>query len=129
MTTTELLPPGELIVPPKPVLTTKRHSGWGPASHLYVLRYPSCYVCGRLVWKGLKAVCPYSIHHALPFHLYPELEMDEANWVTVCEYRSFNCHFVAGHLLDWRSWNADIRKQGPVIHAMFANRPYKRAVA
>jgi hypothetical protein len=45
-------------------------------------------------------------HHIKPFHLFPELELVESNWVPLCEGNpSMNCHLVLGHLGNFASYN------------------------
>jgi hypothetical protein len=36
------------------------------------------------------------------------LELEPNNLVTLCEGDGVNCHFLFGHLGDWRSWNFQI---------------------
>lgn len=43
------------------------------------------------------------VHHLIPFHLKPALELDHSNLRTLCR----KCHFVQGHFLDWRHYNPD----------------------
>ena len=46
-----------------------------------------------------------NLHHILPFHIHPELELDEKNVVTLCKKH----HFELGHFFSWYSWNEDIK--------------------
>lgn len=48
------------------------------------------------------------VHHKLPFHLRPDLELDKMNLVTLCEGKGLNCHLVFGHLGCFKSYNAAI---------------------
>lgn len=57
----------------------------------------ACAVCGGK--KKLEA------HHIMPFHLHPQLEMDERNLIPLCEGAGVNCHLLFGHLGDFRSFN------------------------
>jgi 5-methylcytosine-specific restriction enzyme A len=43
-----------------------------------------------------------------PFHVHPELELDDANLITLCEKPGHDCHFVFGHFHDWKRWNPDV---------------------
>ena len=45
------------------------------------------------------------VHHIKPFHLYPELELEPRNLVTLCESIGRNCHLERGHLGSWRKFN------------------------
>ena len=52
------------------------------------------------------------VHHIAPFHLHPELELEQSNLITLCEDGGdLNCHFIHGHLRNWRSFNPYIREQ------------------
>ena len=47
-------------------------------------------------------------HHLRPFHLWPELELDEGNLLALCEgNHDINCHLVIGHDFDFRGYNPD----------------------
>ncbi|GCE16544.1 HNH endonuclease [Dictyobacter kobayashii] len=59
-------------------------------------------VCGHR-GKGLQ------VHHIKPFHLYPELELDPNNLITLCEIRGRTHHLLIGHLDDWESYNIRVR--------------------
>lgn len=44
------------------------------------------------------------VHHILPFHERPELELAEDNLATLCR----GCHYLFGHFKDWKSWNVTV---------------------
>lgn len=48
------------------------------------------------------------VHHIRPFHLHPELELDDQNLITLCERNGHDCHFTAGHFHNWRNWNPNV---------------------
>lgn len=56
-----------------------------------------CKVCGKTT--------KLNVHHIIPFHINPELELDKDNLITLCVNRPLNCHYFFGHLLCWRSYN------------------------
>lgn len=72
---------------------TGRNPAFYPAERKYLAVHTKCCVCGQ---KSATA------HHVIPFHVDRSKEMDETNWAPVCVY----CHFVVGHLRNWRKWNA-----------------------
>lgn len=74
-----------------------RSPHWPSVRNNWLKTYPACFCC----MKKTKL----NVHHIKPFHLYPDLELDENNLVTLCENESMNCHLVMGHLLDFKSWN------------------------
>ena len=62
------------IVPP--MLDQSKRSGMWPAFVKGILsEHPECCGCGRRATTG---------HHLKPFHLFPELELAEANIAPVC---------------------------------------------
>jgi 5-methylcytosine-specific restriction endonuclease McrA len=63
---------------------------------------PSCQACGT--------VDDLEVHHIAPFHLHPELELDPANLITLCEKAGHDCHFVFGHFHDWHRFNPNVRQ-------------------
>lgn len=55
------------------------------------------------------------VHHIRPFHLYPALELDPANFVTLCEALR-ECHLQVGHLGNWFDWNRALLAKPPLAH-------------
>ncbi len=87
-----------------PVLFTAspRHPKWPAAARRFLKRNPLCMFCG-----GTKEVV---VHHAIPFHIRPDLEMDESLWRPCCELAGVNCHLQIAHLGDWRLWRKDLQR-------------------
>lgn len=50
------------------------------------------------------------VHHIQPFHLQPELELDQSNLITLCEAIGADCHLRQGHLGNWKGCNPNIRQ-------------------
>ena len=100
--------------PKKPKVS--RSPQWPEARRRWLLIHPSCAACGTE--KKLQ------VHHLKPVHLYPELELDPSNFLTLCETAD-NCHHTFGHLRDWMAYNpsavADSAQFLRELHA----RPYK----
>lgn len=81
-------------VPPN----TRRSGHWPTLRKEFLDKNPKCAVCGGT--KNLEA------HHIKPFHLHPELELDETNLIALCEASStFNCHLIVGHAMNFRNVN------------------------
>lgn len=78
-----------------------RSPKWPAARKAYLLTHPTCEACG-----GTDML---EVHHRKPFHLYPALELDPANFITLCEHPARNCHFAVGHCLNWKDWNPFVR--------------------
>lgn len=47
------------------------------------------------------------VHHRQPYHLYPNLELNPTNFVTLCMSAN-ECHLRVGHGGSWRAYNPDI---------------------
>ena len=80
----------------------KRSSQWGKVRDAFLKKNPSCACCG-----GTKTL---RVHHIVPFHEQPSLELVETNLITLCEAKKYgiNCHLLLGHLGNWRRWNATV---------------------
>lgn len=73
------------------VWSDERSPEWNKVRDEFIRMHPVCALCGTA--KDLQ------VHHKKPFHLYPELELDKNNLITLCisKYWGFNCHLLAGH--------------------------------
>lgn len=72
---------------------------WPRVRAEHLKKFPSCMVCGKT--KKLQ------VHHKMPFHKDPSMELNPLNLVTLCEHGS-NCHLVFGHAGNFRGMNPDI---------------------
>jgi 5-methylcytosine-specific restriction endonuclease McrA len=79
-----------------------RSPQWPAVAHAHLAIQPACMVCGHR-GQGLQ------VHHIKPFHLYPQLELDPGNLITLCEIRGRDHHLLIGHLDDWESYNPQVR--------------------
>lgn len=90
-----------LFVPDVPLrVECVRSSKWPEVRLEHLAISPACAVCGVR-----KNVVP---HHIKPVHLFPELELETGNLITLCEGPGVNCHLLFGHLNDWRGYNPDV---------------------
>jgi len=96
---------------------TKRSSSWPSVRAKYIAEHARCEACGRNDKREL------TVHHVRPVHLYPELELATENLMTLCD----RCHFVFGHLGDWRAWNSDAREQAAEHLKAVKDRRYERS--
>lgn len=75
----------------------QRSSKWSEVRKEHLRVEPECQVChSRLL---------LAVHHILPFHLHPELELDKNNLVTLC----FRHHLELGHFFNWKKINSEIK--------------------
>lgn len=73
------------------------------------LKDKCCAVCGGK--KNLIA------HHMIPFHIAPDLELDESNLLALCEATySWNCHLLFGHLGNWQRTNMNVLADAAYWH-------------
>lgn len=82
----------------------KRSSQWSKTRKAFLAKNPHCAVCG-----GTKAL---EVHHIVPFHENPELELCEANLIVLCESRKRGvvCHLFFGHLGNYRNANRAVNE-------------------
>lgn len=98
-------PPGG----PKPAEARSPHWPACRAAHLHV--EPECQCCGT--------AAKVEVHHVRPYHLFPAIELDDSNLITLCD----RCHLFVGHLGLWRSWNALVRTDASRWRAKIKSRP------
>lgn len=92
-----------------------RSSKWPKVRDQHLELEPACRVCGAT--KNL------NVHHIRPYHLYPSLELDFDNLITLCEGGPVNCHFLFGHLLNWASYNRHVVNDADDWFKKIASRP------
>ena len=85
-------------IPQKPAI--KRSPQWPALRKRWLADNPVCSICGRK--QSLQ------VHHIKPVHLFPELELDNSNLITLCESMR-QCHWACGHLWDWNKYNVNIK--------------------
>lgn len=87
------------VVKGKHPMSSKRSPHWPTIRKMYLESNPLCECCG-----GSDSL---QVHHKMPFHLDPELELDKNNLITLCE-GSTNCHLLFGHLKNFKSYNKNV---------------------
>ena len=80
----------------------RRSENWLEFRDDYVRRNPKCVVCG--------STRKLEVHHIVPFHVAPDLELDESNLMTMCANKKYgiNCHLLIGHLGNYRKVNPNV---------------------
>jgi hypothetical protein len=81
----------------------KRASGWRKVRKQHLKNHPRCYVCGSK--KKIE------VHHIVPFHVAPDLELEPDNMMTLCERKKYgiNCHLLIGHFGNYQRVNTNCR--------------------
>jgi hypothetical protein len=74
----------------------KRSAKWNSIERKYLELHPFCSSC--------KTTINLNVHHILPFHLFPEFELDMNNLLTLCRI----CHFLWGHGKDWKAYEPNV---------------------
>jgi 5-methylcytosine-specific restriction protein A len=105
------------VVQGKHPLDAKRSGRWPAVRKRHLESSPCCAVCG-----GTEKL---EVHHIVPFHLHPDLELSPGNLVTLCEANKggVNCHLHYGHLGNYKSFNADVCSDAMQWAFKIANRP------
>lgn len=98
----------ESCIPPHPVYGRERSPRWDAARKAWLKEHPECEVSG--------ATKELEVHHVVPFHERPELELDPGNFMTLA--RPY--HFLVGHFCNWSKVNLDARKEAARWRAMIA---------
>ena len=102
---------------PKP-MHGQRSPQWPALREAHLLKEPVCQACGR--------DHDLQVHHVKPVHVFPALELEPGNLITLCEPMGGGCHFFLGHYYSWRSWNKNIRRVAVVMRRKIRNRPGER---
>lgn len=66
-----------------------RSSQWPAIERRFLRANPTCAACG-----GRERL---NVHHVIPFHRRPDLELVETNLITLCMGVSLHCHLMIGH--------------------------------
>jgi hypothetical protein len=94
--------------------TFKRSDDWPKVRRLFIKQHPECSVCGAR--KRLTA------HHIYPHYLYPALELEPTNLITLCE-NGANHHLFVGHLMSFKSYNEHVVRDAEMWHKRIDTRP------
>lgn len=95
----------------------KRSTEWPRVRAEHLKKYPVCEACGQND--------KLQVHHVLPFHLDPKLELDPKNLITLCTDGPchINCHFIWGHLGNTKCNNPNVREDAAFFRKRLENRP------
>ena len=90
-----------------------RSGSWPRVRRDYLVRHPTCAVCG-----GKKAI---EVHHVVPFHKDKAQELNPGNLIALCNH--LRCHILIGHLGNYKSWNEHVREMAASIFLKITMRP------
>lgn len=81
----------------------RRSGAWPRIRAEWLVENPCCEACG-----GMDSL---EVHHVVPFHERPDLELCKSNLMTLCESGpgGMNCHLVLGHRGNWKLVNPGVR--------------------
>lgn len=77
--------------------TAPRSPQWAAVRKAHLKAHPACAACG--------GTHDLDVHHELPFHLFPQMELEPSNLITLCTPH----HLLCGHLMLWQSYNPEVR--------------------
>lgn len=97
-------------------LSGPRHSEWPAVRNAYLKEHPECAACG-----GSENL---AVHHIVPFHNRPELELKESNFIVLCTRSrcGMNDHFIFGHNLNWKCRNPNVVRDAERFREMLNSR-------
>ena len=88
-----------------------RSSKWPAKERQWLKDHPQCEATGSRIHLN--------VHHKVPFHKQPELELDDNNLVTVRR----DVHLLIGHWNNWKSYNPNIDSDLLYLKIKIDNRP------
>ena len=88
-----------------------RSPDWDELRDDWVVENPTCAACGTRSRP--------EVHHVVPYSVDPSRELDRKNLITLCR----GCHYLFGHLKNWKSWNPTVREDAAKFLLQVQNRP------
>ena len=80
----------------------KRSPKWAYRRKKHLKTEPQCQWCN--------SETNLQVHHIVPVHINPALELEDSNMITLCETPNYNCHRRVGHFGNWQKFNPNVRK-------------------
>ena len=90
----------------------ERSPKWPSTQDRHLKMHPTCAACG-----GTTNV---NVHHKKPFHLYPELELEPTNLITLCMDGDKDCHIKLGHGGSFKAYNPNVEPDVAEVKASFS---------
>lgn len=88
-------------------VSEKRSDKWPTVEKHFLEANPTCAVC-----SGKEHL---NVHHCMPFHLDPALELDPNNLITLCMGEK-ECHLEIGHCGNFKLYNPNVRKDAASLN-------------
>lgn len=91
----------------------RRSNKWPKVREEHLRLNPTCAVCG-----GTDQI---EVHHIIPYHINPELELEPSNLISLCESASHGiiCHLAIGHAPgNYKYNNPNVVKDAEYIREM-----------
>ena len=60
-----------------------------------------------------------TVHHIIPFHIAPELELVESNLAVFCMSKDRHCHLLVAHAGDFKGYSASPISDASAIYIMY----------
>ena len=89
----------------------ERSPHWPTVQHKHLKKFPICAACGGSI--------NLNVHHKQPFHLYPELELEPSNLITLCMDGDKDCHIKLGHGSNFKAYNPNVEVHVEIVKASF----------
>ena len=89
----------------------ERSPKWPATQKRHLKKFPTCAVC-----NGTEHL---NVHHKRPFHLFPELELEKTNLITLCMDGDKDCHIKLGHGGNFKAYNPDVEEHVAIVNADF----------
>ena len=91
-------------------ITKPRSPHWPTVEKAHLRLEPICQACGTD--KKL------NVHHKKPYHLYPDLELEPTNLITLCMENK--CHILLGHGDDFKDYNPNVEEDVKKVRENFS---------
>jgi len=88
-------------------ITRERSPHWPAVQHAHLQIEPLCQACSTD--QNL------NVHHKKPYHLYPDLELEPTNLITLCMENK--CHILIGHGNNFKQYNPNVVEDAATIKA------------
>jgi|SRR5271170_2558076 len=88
-------------------VSAKRSDRWPTVERHFRQVHPACEVC-----NGTEHL---NVHHCVPFHLDPALELDPSNLITLCMGEK-ECHLKIGHCGNFKLYNPNVKRDAALLN-------------